>query len=121
MSRVLVIENNEDIREIILRKVVALYAESVTTCSLSEARCHLDAEDLALVISDVEESKDLTFWISDYLRKFRPEIPLALFIDEYRPLRNVPKLDSTVRVAVLKPDFQKLASEIGTLGVLRAR
>ena len=121
MSEVLIVEINEDIREILSRKLMALYATSVTACAPSEAAKFLDAHDLAIVVGDVEDSLDSGFWIHDYLREMRPDIPLALFIDGHKPLRNIPPLDSVLKVAVLKPDFQKLYSEIEKLGVLHAR
>lgn len=122
MAQVLVIDNNEDFREIISRRLAITFDTDVSvTPFCADTHKFLEAEDLSLVISDVEDSLSNGFWVHNYLRKFRPNIALAVFVDEHRLLRNIPQLDSTVRVVVLKPDFQKLCTEIDRLGLLRVK
>ena len=122
MAQVLVIDNNADFREIISRKISILFDTSVSvTPFCADTHYLLEANDLSLVISDVEDSISQGFWVHNYLRKFRPEVALAVFVDEHRLLRNIPQRDSTVRIAVLKPDFQKLCAEIQKLGLLRSK
>ncbi len=122
MAQVLVIDNNADFREIISRKLAILFDTGVSvTPFCADTHKFLEADDLSLVISDVEDSISQGFWVHNYLRKFRPKVALAIFVDEHRLLRNIPQLDSTVRIAVLKPDFQKLCTEIEKLGLLRSR
>lgn len=119
MAQVLVIDNNGDFREIISRLISnRFHASVITTPFQADTHNFLDAEDLSLVISDVEDADHLGFWVHNYLRKFRPSVALAIFVDEYRPLRNIPQIDSTVRIAVLKPNFQKLCTEVEKLGLL---
>ncbi len=122
MAQVLVIDNNGDFREIISRFISNRFDASVITTPLS-ADTHnlLEAHDLSLVISDVEDADHQFFWVHSYLRKFRPDVALAVFVDEHRLLRNIPQLDSTARIAVLKPDFQKLCQDIEKLGLLNPK
>lgn len=119
MAQVLVIDNNGDFREIISRFISNRFDVSViTTPFRADTHNLLEADDLSLVISDVEDANHQGFWVHNYLRKFRPDVALAIFVDEHRLLRNIPQLDSTVRIAVLKPDFQKLCQDIEKLGLL---
>jgi len=122
MAQVLIIDNNEDFREIISRKLAILFDTSISVTSFcADTHKFLEADDLSLVISDVEDSISQGFWVHNYLRKFRPQVALAVFVDGHRILRNIPQLDSTVRIAVLKPDFQKLCTDIEKLGLLRRK
>lgn len=119
MAQVLVIDNNEDLREIISRLVSNRFdANVIATPFKADTHDLLGADDWSLVISDVEDAEYPGFWVHNYLRKFRPNVALAIFVDEHRLLRNIPQLDSTVRLAVLKPDFQKLCKDIEKLGLL---
>ncbi|MBX3020151.1 MAG: response regulator [Bdellovibrionales bacterium] len=122
MGKVLVIDNNADFREIITRKIDRMFeVEVIATGFFPDIQLCLQDEDLRLVVSDVQDSGDPGFWVHNFLLKTRPNLPLALFIDEYRMLRNIPQKDSTARVFVLKPNFQKLCDEIEKLGVLDVR
>lgn len=119
MEQVLVIDNNGDFREIISRLVSSRFNANVMTAPFCAATHNLlKTEGLSLVISDVEDADHQGFWVHNYLRKFRPNVVLAIFVDEHRLLRNIPQLDSTVRIAVLKPDFQKLCKDIEKLELL---
>lgn len=119
MAQVLVIDNNEDFREIISRFISSRFDASVITTPFSAETHHLlEIDNLSLVISDVEDADRQFFWVHNYLRKFRPDVALAIFVDEHRLLRNIPQLDSAVRIAVLKPDFLKLCKDIEKLGLL---
>lgn len=122
MARVLVIDNNAEFREIISRKLAFLFDTRVSvTPFCADTPKFLEADGLCLVISDVEDSISQGFWVHNYLRKFRPKVALAVFVDEHRLLRNIPQFDSTVRIAVSKPDFRKLCAEIKRLGLLRSK
>lgn len=122
MAQVLVIDNNGDFREIISRLISNRFDTSVTATTFrADTYKFLGAEDLSLVISDVEDADHQGFWVHNYLRKFHPSVALAIFVDEHRMLRNIPQRDSTACVFVLKPNFQKLCDEIEKLGVLDVR
>lgn len=119
MAQVLVIDNNEDFREIISHFISKYFNVSVVTTPFqADTYTFLKAEDLSLVISEVEAANHPGFWVHNYLRKFRPDVALAIFVDEHCLLRNIPQLDATLRMAVLKPNFQKLYSDIEKLELL---
>ncbi|MBX3034500.1 MAG: hypothetical protein KF865_11300 [Bdellovibrionaceae bacterium] len=117
MKRVLVLEKNEDIRAILAIRISKTFQVQVVSQPLSQAIWELSQSDFSLVVSDVEDSENEGFWLHRCLAEHHPATNMILFISPERMLRNVPRIDSTVRAVVLKFEFERLIHEIKKLEV----
>lgn len=125
MQRVLVLENNDDIRMVLTTRIAMQFQAEVVGLPLIEAIGTLAEQEFSLVISDVEDSEEEGFWLHRWLLSRYPRTGLVLFISPDRMLRNIPQgLDSTLRGMTTKFEFDLLDREIeksGVLGSMRFR
>lgn len=119
MKRVLVLDENEDLRAILAARIVMQFQAEVVSVSSREAINTLEETEFSLVISDVEDSEDEGFWPHRWLLNRHPRIGLILFISPDRMLRNIPQgFDSTLRGMAMKFEFSWLDQEIEKSGIL---
>ncbi len=121
MEKVLIVDGSENESLRLANQLSGTFAAKFSSASFRDDVLSILAEaNFSLVVSDVEDSPDEGFWLHRSLRYCRPDIPLILLVSPDRPLRNVPQLDSTLRAAVVKPEYGQLKNAISRLGVLGA-
>ena len=114
--RILVIDNDTALREVVAARLRATGGVEVVTAALDDDLIDLLKKPTSLVISDVQDSETQGFWLHRYLADTKPSSPLILFVSPHRSLRNIPTNDRTLISAVLKPDVEKLMKVISMIG-----
>lgn len=118
MKRVLILENNEDIRTIVATKTAKAFRAEVVAGPLSQALSELSKLEFSLVISDVQDDENEGFWLHRFLEKNCPRTKMILFVSDDRMLRNIPQIDSIILATVLKFNFERLVREIEKTNIL---
>lgn len=119
MKKVLILDENADIRTILSTRITQRFAVKAVAKSLKQARQELELSEFALVVSDVEDSETDGFWLHRFLRENYPQTRLILFVSERRMLRNIPMFDSALCGAAVKFEYDVLDMEIAKLKILK--
>lgn len=118
IGNIVVIDNQEDIRFIISKKLSLIYPGSeIVSVPFSDSIPDIvRRHNPDLIISDVPPSHRNGFWLHDFLLKNHPHISLVLFVSDTCLLRNIPMQDGTLRASILKYDFQGLYKAVKEVG-----
>lgn len=115
MARVLVVDDDSDVRLLVSRKLEKEFeietAQAVSGHSSAEVllQSHFD-----LVVSDVQMPDGSGLWLHAFMKQWMPDVPLILFTSI--AVAEMPAQDNVLRATVSKWEFPSLIDAIHRLG-----
>lgn len=116
MARVLVVDDDSDVRLLVSRKLEKEFeietAQAVSGHSSAEAlfQSHFD-----LVVSDVQMPDGSGLWLHAFMKQWIPDVPLILFTALKRD--EMPTDDHVLKATVSKLELPSLIDAIHRLGI----